>query len=164
MEPYLLEAYGPVFWPDFPGGPIGGPTGSDEESVERVVGRVHPATSTVKSVGPQCVRAGVQEPRAMASMLSRRIHDQLVDCVHTLVGIVILVRHGGGEAHQSRTVSRDKDAKRSLRGPLNGRAPGVSHLRQCERPEHQLGEIGWPLGGPEPSLQLGNARGLGGPG
>ena len=101
----------------------------------------------------------------MASMLSRRIHDQLVDCaVHTLVGIVILVRHGGGEAHQSRTVSRDKDAKRSLRGPLNGRAPGVSHLRQCERPEHQLGEIGWPLGGPEPSLQLGNARGLDGPG
>jgi hypothetical protein len=63
-------------------------------------------------------------------MLSRWIHDELIDCaVHTLVGIVILARHGRGEAHHSRTVSRDKDAERSLRRPLNGRAPGVSHLR-----------------------------------
>ena len=89
----------------------------------------------------------------MAAMLGSRIYDELVDCpVHALVGILILARHGRGKAHHSRSVSRDKDAERSLRRSLDGRAPGVGHLRQRERPQHQLGEIGWPLGGPGPSL------------
>jgi hypothetical protein len=124
VQPYLLEAYRLVLWPDLPRRPIGSPTGSNEEPAERIVGRVHPAPSTVKSVSPKCVCAGVQEPRAMASMLRRRIHDEHIDCaVHTLVGIVILARHRRGEAHHSRTVSRNKDAERSLRRSLNGRAP-----------------------------------------
>jgi hypothetical protein len=66
----------------------------------------------------------------VASMLRRWIHDEHLDCaVHTLVGIFILARHRRGEAHHSRTVSRHKDAERSLGRPLNGRAPGVGHLR-----------------------------------
>ncbi len=56
----------------------------------------------------------------MAAMLRRRIYDEHIDCaVHTLVGIVILAGRGRGEAHHSRTVSRDKDAERSLRRSLN---------------------------------------------
>ena len=130
MQPYLLESYRLILRPDFPRRPIGSPAGKGEELAERVGGGVHPATSTVKSVGAQCIRAGVQEPRAMSPMLRRRIYHKLVDCaVHTLLGILILARHGRGEAHHSRSVSRDKDAERSLRRSFNGQAPGVGHLR-----------------------------------
>ena len=84
-----------------------------------------------KSVGPQRVRAGVQEPGAVASMLRRRIHDELLDgAVQARVGIVILAGHCGGESDDSRAVGRDKDAERCLRRSLNGRAPRLGHLRQ----------------------------------
>ena len=79
MQPYLLEAYGLVLWTDFARRSIGGPTSSGEEPMERVVVCIHPATSTAESVGPQSVRAGVQEPRAVAPMLRRRIHNEQVD-------------------------------------------------------------------------------------
>jgi hypothetical protein len=131
VQPDLLEAYRPVLGPDLPLRSIGGPAGFAEERPQCVVGCVHPATSTAKSVGPQCVRAGVQESRAMASMLRRRIHHEYLDCtVHTLVGVVILAGHRGGKAHHTRAVSRNKDTERSLRRSLDGRAPGVGHLRQ----------------------------------
>jgi hypothetical protein len=131
VQPDLFEAYRPVFWPDLSRRPIGSPTGIAEERPQCVVGGVHPATGTAKSVRPECVRAGVQESRAMASMLRRRIHHEHVDCtVQTLVGVVILAGHRGGKAHHSRAVSRDKDTERSLRRSLDGRAPGVGHLRQ----------------------------------
>jgi hypothetical protein len=124
VQPHLLEAYRPVLWPDFARRPIGGPTGSVKERPQRVVGCIHPATSTAKSVGPKGVRAGVQQSGAMASMLRRRIHDEHLDrAVQTLVGVVIWAGRGGGDAHHSRAVSRDKDTERSLRRSLNGRAP-----------------------------------------
>ena len=131
MQPDLFEAYRPVFWPDLPRRPIGGPASFAEERPQCIVGCVHPATSTAKSVGPECVRAGVQKSRAMASMLRRGIHHEHLDCtVQTLLGVVILAGHGSGKAHHSCAVSRDKDTERSLWRSLDGRAPGVGHLRQ----------------------------------
>ena len=131
MEPYLLEAYGFVLWADFPCCTVSSPTGSGEEPAERVVVCVHPPAGTGKSIGTQGVRAGVQEPRAMASMLRCRIHNELIDrTVDTRIGIVVLAGHGGGEPDDSLAVSSDQDAKRCLRGPLNGCAPRVGHLRQ----------------------------------
>ena len=77
MEPYLLEAYGLVLRADFPCCTVSSPTSSGEEPAERVVVCVHPPAGTGKSIGAQGVRAGVQEPRAMASMLRCRIHNEL---------------------------------------------------------------------------------------
>jgi hypothetical protein len=131
MKTYLFEAYGFVLWADFPLRTVGSPTSSGEEPVERVVVGVHPPAGTSKSVGPQSIRTGVQKPRAMTSMLRRWIHNEHLDrAVDSRVGIVILAGHRGGEPHDSLAVSRHKDAERCLRGPLNGRAPRVGHLRQ----------------------------------
>ena len=124
MEPYLLEAYGFVLWADFPCCTVSSPTGSGEEPAERIVVCVHPPAGTGKSIGTQGVRAGVQEPRAMASMLRRRIHDEHFDrAVQALLGVVIWAGHRGRKAHHSRAVSRDKDTERSLRRSLNRRPP-----------------------------------------
>ena len=131
MEPHLLEAYGFVLRADFPCCTVSSPTSSDEEPAKRVVVCVHPPAGTGKSVGPQGVRARVQEPRAVASMLRRRIHNEYLDrAVDSRIGIAILAGHGGGKTHDSLTVSRNKDAERCLRWPLDGCAPRVGHLRQ----------------------------------
>jgi hypothetical protein len=67
----------------------------------------------------------------VASMLRCRIHNEYIyRAVDSRVGIVILAGHSGGEPHDSLAVSRDKDAERCLRRPLNGCAPRVGHLRQ----------------------------------
>ena len=101
----------------------------------------------------------------MALMLGHRIDDERIDgALLAPVGIVILARHRGGEPDDALPISRDEDPEGRLGGPLNGSPPRIDHLRQRHRGEHQLGEIGWPLDGPGPSLQLSDARGLGGPG
>lgn len=131
MEPYLLEAYGLILWADFPRRTVGSPTSSSEELAQRVVIGVHPPAGTGEAIGSQGVRAGVQEPRAVASMLRRRIHNEYLDrAVDGRIGIAILAGHGGGETHDSLAVSRNKDAERCLRWPLDGCAPRVGHLRQ----------------------------------
>jgi hypothetical protein len=131
VEPDLVEAYGLILWPDLAGRPIRSPTSGCEEPPECVVICAHPATGTAKAIGPQRVRAGVQQPRTVAPMLRRRIDEELIDCaVHTRVGILILAGHCGGESHDPRAVSRDQNPERCLRGPLNGRTPRVGHLRQ----------------------------------
>lgn len=117
MEPDLFEAYRLVLWSDLPRRPIGSPTSSSEEPAEPVVACVHPAIGTAKAIGPERVRAGVQQPRTMASMLRRRIHDELIDgAVQTRVGILILTGHSGGESHDASAVGRDQDPEGRLRG------------------------------------------------
>jgi hypothetical protein len=131
VEPDLLEAYGPILWADLPRGAVSCPARSGEEPPQCVVTLVHPETSTAKAIGPQRVRAGVQQPRAVASMLRRRIDNELVDrTVDTRVGIVILARHRAGESHDTLAVGRDQNPERCLRRSLNGRTPRVGHLGQ----------------------------------
>jgi hypothetical protein len=131
VEPDLFEAYGLILRADLPHGTVSSPAGSGEEPLQRVVPSVHPETGTAKAIGPQRVRTGVQQPRAVASMLRSRIHNKLVDrTVHTRVDIVILARHCAGESHDPLAIGRDQNPERCLRRSLNGRTPRVGHLGQ----------------------------------
>jgi hypothetical protein len=131
VEPDLIEAYGFILWADLPRGTVSSPAGSCEEPLQRVVTCVHPATSAAKPIGQQRVRARVQQPRTVAAMLCRRIHNEHLDrTVSTRVGIAILARHGAGESHDSSAIGRDQNPERRLRGSLNGQTPRLGHLRQ----------------------------------
>jgi hypothetical protein len=131
VEPYLFEAYGLIPGADFARRPVGSPASSGEEPAERFVVCVHPATSMAKPIGPQSIGAGIQESRAVASMLRRRIHNEHIDgTVHARVGIVILAGDRSSECNDSRAVGRDKDAERCLWRTLNRGAPRLGHLRQ----------------------------------
>jgi hypothetical protein len=131
VEPDLFEAYRPILGADLPRGAVGRPAGGGEESPQCVVARVHPETSTAKAIGPERVRAGVQQPGAVASMLRGRINNELVDrTVDTRVGIVILARHRAGKSHDPLAVGRGQNPERCLRRSLNGRTPRLGHLYQ----------------------------------
>ena len=131
MEPDLFEAYGPILWANLPRGAVSRPPGSGEESPQRVVTCIDPKTSTAKAIGAKRVRAGVQQPRTMASMLRRRIHNELIDrTIDTRVGIVILARHRAGESHDALAIGRDQNPECCLRRSLNGGTPRVGHLGQ----------------------------------
>ena len=131
MEPDLFEAYGLILWADLPRGAVSRPARSGEEPPQRVVTCVHPETSMAEAVGPQRVRAGVQQPRAVASMLRRRIHNELIDrTVDTRIGIVILARHRAGESDDPLAIGRDQNPECCLRRSLNGGTPRVGHLGQ----------------------------------
>ena len=131
MESDLFEANRPILWANLPRSAVSRPAGSGEEPPQRVVTCVHPERSAAKAIGPQRVRTGVHQPRAVASMLRRRIHNELLDrTVDTRVGIVILARHRAGESHDPLAIGRHQNPERCLRRSLNGRTPRVGHLGQ----------------------------------
>jgi ribonuclease J len=100
----------------------------------------------------------------MSLMLGGRINHELIDCtLLTLVGVVILTRHGGGKTDHSLAVGCDQYAESRLWRSFDRRTPGIDHLSQRHRGEHRLCKIGWPLGGPGTPLQLGDGCRLGGP-
>lgn len=149
MEPHLLEAYGFIVWADLPSSPIGSPTRSSEKPAESVVGRIHPAARPDKTISAQRVRRGVQQPRSMALMLGRRINHELIDrALDTSVRILVLVGHGGRESHHSLAIGCDKNPECGLRRLLDRLKPGVDHIRQRYRVEHQLRKVGRPLNCP----------------
>ncbi len=149
MEPHLLEAYGFILWADLPGSPIGSPTRSGEKPAESVVGCIHPAARPDKTISAQRVGTGVQQPRSMALMLGRRINHELINrALGASVRIIVLVGHGGRESHHTLAISCDKNPERRLGRLLDRLTPGVDHLRQRYRVEHQLRKVGRPLNGP----------------
>jgi hypothetical protein len=158
VQPNLFQADGLILGSDFSDSTIRSPTGSREKPPELVVGCVHPTGGSDEAVRPERVRAGIQQPGAMALVLSRRIDHELIDrTLPTTVGIVILVGHRGGKTDDSLAVGCDENSEAGLRRSLNGRTPGFVHLSQRHRAEHQLRKIGRPLSGPRAPLQLGNA-------
>jgi hypothetical protein len=62
VEPDLSEAYRLILRADLPCGAVSSPTGSGEEPLQCIVTPIHPEASTAKAIGPQRVRAGVQQP------------------------------------------------------------------------------------------------------
>ena len=157
MEPHLLEAYGFILWADLPNGAIGSPTCSSEKPAQGIVGCVHPAARPDKPISAQRVGAGVQQPRSMALMLGRRIHDELINRPPgASVRILVLVGHGGRESHHSLAIGCDKNPERGLGRLLDRLTPGVDHVRQRHRVEHQLRKVGRPLDRPGAALQTGD--------
>src|SRR5215217_1911581 len=100
----------------------------------------------------------------MSLMSGGRINHELIDgTLLTLVGVVILTRHGGGKTDHSFAVGCHQYAESRLWWSFDRRTPGIDHLSQRHRGEHQLCKIGWPLDGPGTPLQLGDGCRLGGP-
>ena len=131
MQPELLEAYGFIFRADLAGSPIQCPACGDQEQAEGLVLGIDPAGSADKSICPQGVGAGVEQPGAVALMLGRRIDDERIDrAVPTSISIVILTRHRGGEPDDSLAVGRNEDPECRFGRSLNRATPSVDHVGQ----------------------------------
>ena len=76
----------------------------------------------------------------MSLMLGGRINHELIDgTLFTLVRVIILTGHGGGKTDYSLAVGCDQHAESRIWRSFDGRTPGIDHLSQRHRGEHQLG-------------------------
>jgi hypothetical protein len=132
VQPHLFQPDGFVVGPNLSARPVCSPAGTGKEPPKLVVGRIHPAGCADEAVGPERVGAGIQEPGSMSLVLGGRVDHELIDSTFgTPVGIVVLVRHGGGKPDDSaRAVGCDKNPETGFRWSLDGRAPGFHHLSQ----------------------------------
>jgi len=154
VEPDLLETYRLVFRADLPRCPVGGPTPNGEKPAKGIVGCVHPAAGMLEAISAQRVGARVQQSGSVALVLSRWIHDELINrTVLAALGIFVLTGHGGSEPDDSLAVSSSKNPEGGLGWSLDSSPPGVDHAGQRHRGEHQLCQLGRPLDGPGAALE-----------
>ena len=131
MEPDLLETYRLVFRADLPRCPVGGPTPNGEKPAKGIVGCVHPAAGMLEAISAQRVGARVQQSGSVALVLSRWIHDELINrTVLAALGIFVLTGHGGGEPDDSLTIGCNEYPERRFGRSLNRDTPSVDHVGQ----------------------------------